>query len=204
MTGANRQVRAIASLLSAITLCRLTFAAEQSTRVFILQDALNKSWCAFISESAWKAAARRTSPDFIVVADKSRGELSTIYITSNSEDARTSDEYSIGPGGSLMALKRLTDDITDRMTREQHWAIRRGRLYKTFEVWRQFDTNVRVKPAPERVSWLAEYPIIHRLQDFPFAALLSDKHAEVWQDGRRCVEGDVDVLYPAPPSAIKR
>jgi hypothetical protein len=192
--GTKRASRALCIAL--ITPAYLLWGSDEPQEVFILQDVKQGSWCAFVHEEEWKNAAQRQPSDFVAVIRRVGGVLTTIYISSNSEDTHTNDEYSVDPNGNLVSLTRLTDDLTDKMTREQKWTIRGAQTSPPSETWTEFTTHRRIQPPAEQVDWLAKYPIILKLRDFPFSPLLYDKYPERWPAGRRCVKGDMNKLYP--------
>lgn len=171
--------------------------AQGEQRVFVLEIHGRGALCAYTKESDWAKVPKEQDIEFIAIATSAGGVLKSILVQRFSEDTTRYDEYAIGGNGNVVQLKRTLDAIPDRVTAEQVWQVRAGKASKVSESWTQFKTNKPVPPDNDLAELLAA-PIVMRVSEFPFSALVTDAHPEKWPDGMRCEKGGMDVLESKP------
>jgi hypothetical protein len=120
------------------------------------------------------------------------GRLKSVLVQNYSEDTRRDDEYTIGANGSVTQLKRTLE--AKPSTAEQVWDLRGEKPVKVSETWTQLKTNKPVPPDEDYAELLKNAPIILRMSEFPFSALITDTHPEKWPNGTRCEPGSMDKL----------
>ena len=173
-------------------------SADPLQKVFVLETATRGLLCGFTNEREWARVPKDKDIEFTAVADSTAGVVTAVLVERFTEDTTTYDEYSVDQRGHVQRLKRTLDVVPERVTREQIWNIRGGRPVKVAESWMEFKTHKPRGPDKDLDDFV-ENPIIVRLTDFPFYALIADKHPEKWTDGTRCIPGNMNSLEATSP-----
>jgi hypothetical protein len=181
----------------------LTYAAVDGSpkpdsirHVYVLEDADKPLLCGFVDKTRWLDAPKREDPQFVAVATAENTRVTSIVVQRSTEDTATYDEYSLNDSGIVLEVKRTFDVVTARITSEQIWQVRNGKLVKISENWTEFKTHRPLVP-DHRLDGRAERPLVMRLNEFPFAELITDQSPELWPTGRRCIPGSMNNLeYP--------
>jgi hypothetical protein len=181
--------------VAALTCISCAWGADQQKDIYIVEVIDPPQWCAFSSEKEWRSTAENQRDHvFSGVARRINGVLKTIFAFSDSEDWRTDDEYSVGPRGNFIQLKRVTADFTYQVRKEEAWIIRGGKASQVSATWKEFRTNEPVDPLARGVDRSHDYAVDGRLRDFPFAPLILDEHPERWTGGKRCISANTGRL----------
>ncbi len=193
---ATRFSRGISILWLTAIFAYLPASANAENRIFILEKSQPGLLCGYTRESEWAKVPKDKEVEFLAIVRSMDGTVSSILVERFTEDTITYDEYTIDEGGDVSKLKRTLDVLPDRVTRVQTWEIREGRATKVSDSWMQFKTGRRVTPDPY-LQTLGQNPIMLRLTDFPFFALIADKHPERWPGGSYCIPGSMNKLEAA-------
>jgi hypothetical protein len=164
-------------------------AQAAGSRLFLLEDAEHHQWCAYGSESEWTSEVKSLTAMVVATLEYSGGRVAKISITEEDEsgDWVIYDHYLIGDKGEIRELKRTINILPGDRSEEETYLVLNGKAKKESSNSRKLSTK-EVLPAPqEQKNWLPNVPIITRLQDFPFTALITGKHAESASSSKVCV-----------------
>jgi hypothetical protein len=176
-----------------VILAHWSTSANAENRIFILEKSQPGLLCGYTRESEWAGVPKDKEVEFLAVVRSTDGTVSSILVERFTEDTNTYDEYTIDKGTNVSKLKRTLDVLPDRVTREQIWQIRDGRVAKVSDSWTQFKTGHPVAP-DQYLETLGQNPIMLRVADFPFYTLIADKHLERWPGGNHCMPGSMNKL----------
>jgi hypothetical protein len=166
-------------------------ALAQSTgkRFFLLEDAEHHQWCAYGNESEWTSEVKSLTALMVATLEYSGDQVSKIAVTEEDEagDWIVYDHYLIGDKGEIRELKRTINILPGDRSEEETYLVLDGKAKKQSSNSRKLSTKEVLPAQQEQKDWLPNVPIIPRLQDFPFAALISGKHLEPASSGKVCV-----------------
>jgi len=164
----------------------LVFGQARETKVFFLENARKKLWCAFTNEQAWKAAVQETDSMRVGAMIFSNNELSHIELTEEDEsgDWAVNDQYFIDDHSRIIRLARVINVIPEDTSILESYSIRNGNATQIQTTAKRLSTG---KPARVLSSTLRpELPIETSLKAFPFSALLGTQKAKTIE--KTCVD----------------
>jgi len=184
-------MRPIRNLVMATVFLSLALAQSSEkgvTRnaVYFLKDDSDKQWCAYASESRFKAQIESLKAVVVGGASYSDGRLLTVRVTETDEtgDWAVNDEYTCDKSGKIQTLRRTINILPENSSEEQFFVIEKGRAVKQRSVYRELRTG---KATGKSVNWFEAPPVITATEAFPFWPLLGARRDEVWSRGSVCV-----------------
>jgi hypothetical protein len=147
-------------------------AQAKTTRVFFLENARKKQWCAFSDQQAWKAEAQDAWSNRTGAITYSSGQLSRIELTEVDEsgDWAVNDSYYFDARRQIARLSRTINVIPDDTSTLESFSISKGKSTLMEIATKRISTGKSI-PVPAPI-W-PELPIETRLEAFGFAGLVS-------------------------------
>ena len=185
--------------LGAVLIGAALFASAQARpeKVFLLQDADKKEWCAYTDQKRWES--ERDARNWVTVGavDFDKGKVIRVFLTVPSErgDWVVSDEYLVNETGAMETVTRFTDDTKGGFYEksvyfiEDTQAVLMSRDYKTNQdeaLPKDPDATQGETSHTYRGHVLPDLRVWLHLADFPFGHFLEKDHTELWASGRTC------------------
>jgi hypothetical protein len=173
-------------VLSSILLTTGTYTFGADKRIFLLEDAEHRRWCAYSSESVWKSQVTSLSATLVSTLELEDDHLAAVSVTEEDEagDWIVYDHYSLDSKGELQNLKRTINVAASDTSEDETYLIRNGKAKKQGRVTRKLSTG---EISPPKKEWLPDVPMVTHIQDFPFADLAREKLPEVQSKGSVCL-----------------
>jgi hypothetical protein len=154
--------------------------------VYFLKDDSHKQWCAYASESRFKAQIQSLRALVVGGADYADGRLLTIRLTETDEtgDWAVNDEYTVNGSGKIQTLKRTVNILPEDSSEEQLFVIEKGSAVKQRSVYHELRTG---KVTQKPVNWFQAPAVITDAEAFPFLPLIGSRRNEVWSRGSLCI-----------------
>lgn len=185
-------MRHLAAALACVSFTVSGVAAVQMkvSTVFLLEDAGNAQWCAYTTESTWKAMVRKVAATTVGTLTYSNGRLSQVEVTETGEsgDWTVYDRYFLDGQGRVVRLSRLINYLPGDRSVSEAYSISNGTATKMASSEKNLRTGEPVTVA--KADWLPDLPISTAAAMFPFSALLG--RADLTTSPRACSQG------PAP------
>jgi hypothetical protein len=159
--------------------------AANGKKLYLLQDAADRQWCAFGRESAWKSEVQSRSALLVATVEYAGSRISTVSVTDEDEtgDWIVYDTYSLDGGGALRTLSRTINVLPGDRSQKEVFLMRNGRASRQSVTSLSLSTG---KVATSAVDWLPSVPVITSVQAFPFSSLIGSKRFEAWSKGSVC------------------
>jgi hypothetical protein len=162
-----------------IYLCTLgaVASAQPGADIFFFKDAAHGQWCAFKSESEWRAEMGLIPPKIVGGIEYKDNRVSVVHVSEVDETAdwRVYDSYTVTKDGKLDSLKRQITIPSESVNDEEVWVIRNGRA-----------TKQGGKTNTDSRGVLLNIPVVTSVQSFPFWPL-SGKLQEIREKGKVCI-----------------
>lgn len=185
------RMRWLGILAAAAAVLNLAFAQsaqDQKTgkTISFLKDDLGQQWCAYASESQFKAQIKERTAFVVGGADYADGRIVRVRVTETDEtgDWTVSDDYSFDSDGNIESLKRVINILPEDSSEEQLFIIKNGKAVKQRSVRHKL-RNLMARQKP--VDGFQEPPVITSAANFPFADLIGGKREAVWSQGSVCL-----------------
>jgi hypothetical protein len=187
MRGPSAIITPVLFLLGAVV---VNGALAQGTGkpLFLLEDTEHHQWCAYGSESEWTSEVKSLTAMVVGTLEYSGDHVSKIAVTEEDEagDWTVYDHYVIDDKGQISELKRTINILPGDRSEDETYVMLDGKPKKQVSNSRRLSTKEPLHGQKEKV-WLPEVPIITRVQDFPFASLILEKHPQLASSGKVCV-----------------
>ena len=144
----------------------------KTAKVFLLEDAATKQWCAYNKEATWNTGVQDAGAMTVGTLTYSNHHLSQIDVTETDEsgDWTVYDHYFLDDRGQIMKLSRMINVLPGDRSVLQTFSIGDGKAKKTATTEKQLSTG-KLLTSPQSV-WLPELPIKTGTKQFPFSGLL--------------------------------
>lgn len=146
--------------------------ATTRAKVFLLENARGRQWCAYNNELTWKAAVRSVEAMTVGALTYSNGNLSGINVTETDQsgDWIVYDRYSLDDRGEIVELMRVINVLPGDRHVVETYSISNGKAKKISAEEKSLTTG---KPlASPQPVWLPNPPIEAEVKQFPFSGLL--------------------------------
>jgi hypothetical protein len=162
------------------------FVEAEASKTFFLEDVRENQWCAFESETTWRAAVQSTGAMTVGTIEYSGDHLSQIDVTETDEsgDWTVYDHYFLDNRAQIIKLSRLVNVLPGDRSVLEDFAIGDRKARKTGTTAKQLSTG-RPLTSPEPV-WLPDLPVETRTKMFPFSALFGSPGLKT--ANRTCVQ----------------
>ena len=162
----------IAFCLSSVLGASPARAQVPSSKVFLLEDADNKQWCAYNAESTATTAVQQLGAMTVATLTYSNEHLVQIDVsaTDQSGDWMAYDRYSLDGDGHIVKLSRLINVLPGDRSVVQTFSISDGKATKTGTSEKELSTG-QLLTSPKPV-WLPTLTIETAVKLFAFSALL--------------------------------
>ncbi len=154
--------------------------------IYFLKDDMHAQWCAYASETRFKAQVQSLRAMIVGQVDYTNGHASALHITEADEtgDWAVNDDYALDGRGNIRALKRMINIIPEDTSEQQLFIVKDGRAIPQGGSSRELRSG---KPTQKRVDWFQPPPVITSLKALPFSGLVTSKQQTVWSKGEDCV-----------------